>query len=356
MRGAHEKLTHTDGSGDLLSVNCKICDYTFGSSVLLRSHIIEEHKAEKRRHLLDGPINCVDCGKPFSSRNGLWLHRKTVHVNKDERRYKCDQCDFTTYHYKYLRDHNAMTHREKKHICEKCGTKFAYPFQLQKHNCENEVERSRPGERHECEFCGVYFRFLRFKIAHFLKVHGGMPEGYENQETFSCHYCEKLFLKQSTLQNHLQRCHDEASRGLGYCHICDQEFTEPKYLLHHYRSLHKTIPPSYEGKEQFPCEKCESVFFSKMALYNHDRKEHLKIKTKRGQQGGTLPKCPHCEKTLSDERRLRDHIANSHSEIRPYKCRSCGKGFGTKANQRYHERTVKGCKERFGAEYPQQVQ
>ena len=179
-----------------------------------------------------------------------------------------------------------------------------------------------------------------------------MPEGYENLETFVCEYCSKLFLKHSTLSAHVQRCHDDLTRGLGYCHICDQEFTESKYLLHHYRTVHKTIPPSYESKPQFPCQKCNTVFFSKMALYNHDRKEHLKIKprSKAIVLPVNQPKCPHCDKSLSDERRLRDHIANSHSEIRPYKCRACGKGFGTKANQRYHERTVKGCKERFGAQ------
>ena len=53
------------------------------------------------------------------------------------------------------------------------------------------------------------------------------------------------------------------------CLKCDQEFTDERYLIQHYRIVHKDIPPGFEEKEKFMCDQCPSVFFNKLSLKLH---------------------------------------------------------------------------------------
>lgn len=50
--------------------------------------------------------------------------------------------------------------------------------------------------------------------------------------------------------------------------------------------------------------------------------------------------CPHCDSTFTASHNLQSHI-RSHFGVRPYNCKRCGRGFGTKHDCKRHERSCK---------------
>ena len=49
-------------------------------------------------------MKCKDCDKSFN-RSGYKQHRTVAHVDKKEKVFKCNQCDYTSYASKYIRVH-----------------------------------------------------------------------------------------------------------------------------------------------------------------------------------------------------------------------------------------------------------
>ena len=49
---------------------------------------------------------------------------QTAHVDKTQKNFKCDLCDYTSYAKRYILDHKAKVHDEYKHVCDQCGERF----------------------------------------------------------------------------------------------------------------------------------------------------------------------------------------------------------------------------------------
>ena len=80
----------------------------------LRRHIYFKHTS----------LRCEECDKTFT-KNVYKKHMETVHADKTNRQYHCDQCSYTSYAMKYIYDHKSMAHyNEKEPMCKTCGQKF----------------------------------------------------------------------------------------------------------------------------------------------------------------------------------------------------------------------------------------
>ena len=90
------------------------------------------------------------------------------------------------------------------------------------------------------------------------------------------------------------------------CLKCDQEFTDERYLIQHYRIVHKDIPPGFEEKEKFMCDQCPSVFFNKLSLKLHCKNKHTKGGS--GASKSFHKKCPHCGKRFSSYLMWHEHV------------------------------------------------
>lgn len=67
----------------------------------------------------------------------LNFHKKNTHADKEKLDFQCEMCGFATYAKRYLGAHLRKVHRgeeQYKHICEHCGKRFLYPFDLKKHH------------------------------------------------------------------------------------------------------------------------------------------------------------------------------------------------------------------------------
>ena len=77
----------------------------------------------------------------------LNFHKKNTHADKEKLDFQCEMCGFATYAKRYLQEHLRKVHRgeeQYKHICEHCGKRFLYPFDLNKHHVPNHfIAKSR---------------------------------------------------------------------------------------------------------------------------------------------------------------------------------------------------------------------
>ena len=144
-------------------------------------------------------------------------------------------------------------------------------------------------------------------------------------------------MTEDALRNHIEAKHLNAREKI-LCLKCDQEFTDERYLIQHYRIVHKDIPPGFEEKEKFMCDQCPSVFFNKLSLKLHCKNKHTKGGT--GVAKSFHKKCPHCGKRFSSYLMWHEHVKAKHEKDTPYECDQCHRCFGTAGRLRIHKKNV----------------
>ena len=114
--------------------------------------------------------------------------------------------------------------------------------------------------------------------------------------SFKCEKCDRGFLSEKTLENHIKRIHqgrqkiiqlidpkveEEEKKGNYGCYICRKKFRR-RYLLRHIREIHKQ-------PKKFPCDLCNEEFPTNGNLQRHIKGVHNQIKDS---------KCNQCDKSF----------------------------------------------------------
>ena len=97
------------------------------------------------------------------------------------------------------------------------------------------------------------------------------------------------------------------------CELCNHDYKDPRYLIQHYKHVHKELPPAYRDKESFICEHCSDYFTSKHGLYNHVKRKHSKDTDAFDPGGDHL--CDECPTTFKQKHTLEKHIERVHRSI-----------------------------------------
>jgi uncharacterized Zn-finger protein len=66
----------------------------------------------------------------------------------------------------------------------------------------------------------------------------------------------------------------------------------------------------------FPCDKCTKVFTKRLALKSHQAVHAAKVNT-----------CYFCKKTFARRHDMLRHERNVHSDLKEYRCKTCGIKF-----------------------------
>ena len=104
--------------------SCKFCSKTFRFPAQIEQH--------ERVHTKEKPFNCPYCGLGFSVKCNLKAHLET-HKSREERSFKCEQCNHAATTLPLLKLHMHSHTGERPYICELCGESYRRPSNLRRH-------------------------------------------------------------------------------------------------------------------------------------------------------------------------------------------------------------------------------
>ena len=135
-------------------------------------------------------FKCAECGKDFTTRQGLTRH---VLTHTGEKPYSCEVCGKNFTQQSNLAKHVRTHTGEKPYSCEVCGKCFSVACNLTKHM------RTHTGEKpYSCEVCGQ-----AFKQKSHLKTHARTHTG----QRFLCPVCGAGYTQRGGLKKHIKQNH-----------------------------------------------------------------------------------------------------------------------------------------------------
>ena len=142
-------------------IRCQFCDEVFGNQNILKNHIRNIHEEVKN----NSSNRSSFCEKDFATQRTLLRHISSVHEKK------------------------------KPHACPQCKATFAAKNNLKQHIYNvHEKERPEPKVMSQSEV----LKYLEAKSSKKSKTH-----------KFQCEICDKVFPLKTTLENHIQKIHEE---------------------------------------------------------------------------------------------------------------------------------------------------
>jgi len=167
------RMIHT---GDKPVFQCELCPTTCGRKTDLRLHVQKLHTAQV-------PIACKMCGKTFSDRYTLKVHKKT---HEGERCFKCDLCPYSSISQRHLESHMLIHTDQKPFECDQCDQTFRQRQLLKRHqnlyHNPNYVPPEPKEKTHECPECGKSFRHKGNLIRH-MALHD--PESSQKEKNLA---------------------------------------------------------------------------------------------------------------------------------------------------------------------------
>ena len=147
-------------------------------------------------------IRCEFCDKVFGNQNTLKNHIRNIHEEvKNNSSNQCSFCekDFAT-HRTLLRHISSLHEKKKPHACPQCKATFAAKNNLKKH-VFNVHEKVRPEPK----------LMSQSEVLKYLEAKSGPAKSSKKSKTnkFQCEICDKVFPLKTTLENHIQKIHEE---------------------------------------------------------------------------------------------------------------------------------------------------
>ncbi|KAG5667303.1 hypothetical protein PVAND_015289 [Polypedilum vanderplanki] len=180
---------------------------------------------------------------------------------------------------------------------------------------------SKSQEKKICPICANYYSANALDD-HINRVHS---DNYQ----FYCDLCPNKFKTKRDITSHVQTHLNVESRRRFQCEFCEKIYMKNSTLVHHIKMRHT------EDGEKFECE-CGASFKTQLRLNYHKKITHEK---------GNY-ECLECNRIYPSMHNLKIHISHFHREKEP--CVFCGKlvapGSFMKRHMKIHEEASHKCK------------
>lgn len=201
------------------------------------------------------------------------------------------------------------------YTCDYCGETIKYFKEILNHMKQHIMH-----QRYSCIDCSEKFKSRKKLIDHSLTVHGTKPQVVKG--SFICEFCDRKFDARSIYEAH-KLSHDNNARS-HVCLTCSAAFKSIGNLRRH-EAIHAET-------RDFHCSNCPKSFKTRLALKIHNEAVHADMKI--------FVNCSIC-KVIIQEKHLRTHMKNQHTDEgqeKPFSCTICFKTFKTeKLGQRHYE-------------------
>lgn len=184
IRKAHDCRYVPKCGREVENVECKVCGYVFLKSSM---------QVHMRMHSGERPYSCHVCGKNFTTKWNLQLHRWT-HAARSSKPFKCSLCKSAFFRRNDYTAHMHSHRNVRPYTCNHCGCQF-----IRKYNCLRHVREHEVGKSFSCNVCGKLFHRSYYLKEH-LRVHSG-------SRPFACHICGKASSTKSNHNKHVKIHH-----------------------------------------------------------------------------------------------------------------------------------------------------
>ncbi|KAK7071637.1 hypothetical protein SK128_026983, partial [Halocaridina rubra] len=328
---------------------CKVCGKSYAQGTLLRKHMKNRHYNEYLNMGNKRPkkqkIKCEFCEEVYEDiyvlEEHLWNHMAV-------KKFECHDCKIKFGMERTLREHNKSHYFKEVQFCPVCKREFKSIGFYNEH-----VEKCE--KKWKCEECGLECFSQEFYRKHQRSDHGGENvvkyqcslceksfierHCYEDhiithstEKSFICSICNKQFKRFRPLKDHVMRCHSSGPLTCSYCRRC---FSSQEEL-----DIHKRT-----HKKELSCSLCGLLYTSKEALNNHLMVNHSeeKLKANMVSHNACATFTCHvdgCQKMFRSAALLRNHVTRRHHEL-PYVCLVCDRKFALESDHIRHMTTHK---------------
>ena len=293
---------------------CQVCNAKFTSKFVLRRHeVITGHAKVSYEcpyckriyseggayanhmfvHQRENGMKCDICGKELQSRttfmNHMAMHKKNPIT--------CNLCFELFQNEKMLQEHVETAHDSLKEFkCKYCKKTFDWQSNYSRH-----LNKHTNKKEFKCKICNYSFNIISNLKRHVLKIHNGQAEGDEASWEAVNPVQQDLVLNRQHQRRDLWQANEDAdiesevvrrrrgrlkalqspNRKKYRCNICQFLCSSRMHLTNHLRYGHKKENSPETAllhfiieDENFVCQLCGSVIYSRHSLKNHFLKVH----------------------------------------------------------------------------------
>ena len=211
---------------------CPECRFAFSTNENLKIHLRNLHPPPRLRDE-SPPDDEEEKGQTDISRisesddncnNG---ETENITNEKGDKKFKCEQCPYTSAHKENVKKHIEAVHEKTKHVCKYCGYAATHRISLKRH-----IEAVHEDmKEHVCKECGYATSYKNALKRHIEGVHENIKH--------VCNECGFAASRKDNLSQHIMAVHKNIRNHV--CGECGYAASQKSHLKNHIEAVHENI-------------------------------------------------------------------------------------------------------------------